>query len=322
MKAARRDTPKKSLPVTPPNIEDQSPSINEHTKADEEPDANGTATKSVERTQKSDLSDQDQGRDDPSKRRRTIAGALDTASSDIPFTRGARRRLTDFNLAASTLRRISITEINETPPQSISSAAPRENIPRPASPGSSIVVATSASAMPESAQLSRAVSESDDLYETAPQGQATQDIFANPSQYVNELSDLLYPTLPNIIEEENEPTRTQEMSENEKEEIQELDRWIESRLETGRATDEEQIIQALSCTSMNPFLADKVLNNLNRGEGIPTNIPGVWTEEDDELHGSANHSDIVKLQEKHGSDNFDIRGRYLETVRQLKYEES
>ncbi|KAI1908825.1 hypothetical protein LOZ61_005344 [Ophidiomyces ophidiicola] len=159
-------------------------------------------------------------------------------------------------------------------------------------------------------------SQSSEKYETALQGQSTQAIFADPLQHSQELDDLLNGPLPNIPDTA-EPL---DIAEDEKE-VQELDVWIESRLRTGRAKDEDQITQALSCTSMNPFVADIVLDYLKEGKAIPTDIPGIWTEEDDHLLVTGNHNDVLKLQKKHGVENADIRGEYLNNVRQLELED-
>jgi hypothetical protein len=63
---------------------------------------------------------------------------------------------------------------------------------------------------------------------------------------------------------------------------------------------------------MDPDIADKVLPFLKRGEGIPNNIRGVWTEEDDYCLQGCNARDIEELEEKHGKDCVLARLEYLE----------
>lgn len=49
-----------------------------------------------------------------------------------------------------------------------------------------------------------------------------------------------------------------------------LEAWIQKRVDSGRKIDD--ILQALSCTSMNAELADKVLDLLSEGTKIPRNM--------------------------------------------------
>ncbi|OGM50551.1 hypothetical protein ABOM_000921 [Aspergillus bombycis] len=96
---------------------------------------------------------------------------------------------------------------------------------------------------------------------------------------------------------------------------QDIDTWIDHRLQTGRAQNEEQIIKALRCTSMDPHLADKVLDYLTAGEGIPDNMPGVWTAEDDRCFEAQETRTIEQVLKKHGSDAFNNRWEYLGMAR-------
>jgi telomeric repeat-binding factor 2-interacting protein 1 len=96
---------------------------------------------------------------------------------------------------------------------------------------------------------------------------------------------------------------------------QDIDTWIDTRLQTGRAENEEQIIEALRCTSMDPYLADKVLDYLTAGKGIPDNIPGVWTPEDDRCIEAEETRPIERVLKKHGSESFNARWEYLGMAR-------
>ncbi|EED23085.1 transcription factor Rap1, putative [Talaromyces stipitatus ATCC 10500] len=89
-----------------------------------------------------------------------------------------------------------------------------------------------------------------------------------------------------------------------------LEAWIQKRIDDGRNSD--HILLALSCTSMNAELADKVLDLLNAGKGIPTDMPGVWTEEDDKALTGQDGRAMERVMQKHGSEAFDERWQFLE----------
>ncbi|EEP76369.1 predicted protein [Uncinocarpus reesii 1704] len=277
--------------------------------------------KSAKRTfRESDASSEERLRDNK-KKRRTITGGSTRASPKTPEnSNNSRKQIIDYLDEPTVSKRAVRYEVSEAPSQPASppvvitieddtddDTQTRQKSTEPILSGA----LTSAEPVPTSSNTSQP----NELYETAPQVQPTQDIFADPSQYMDDLSNLLRPTLPSIPE--GAQSNSQAMTEEEKEEIQELDQWIESRLKTGRAKDEEQIIQALSYTSMNPYLADMVLDRLKEGSDVPTDIPGIWTEEEDRLLETGNGYDVQKLQEKHGAEYFDIRGQYLMTLRQV-----
>lgn len=104
----------------------------------------------------------------------------------------------------------------------------------------------------------------------------------------------------------------------EKEQTLQTEKWITSRLESGKATDEKQLIQALRCCSMEPHLADKVLKSLRAGKGIPGNMRGVWTEEDDESLRAPSSRDIERLLEKHGDDLYRKREDYFRLLNEVE----
>ncbi|OJJ45483.1 hypothetical protein ASPZODRAFT_612194 [Penicilliopsis zonata CBS 506.65] len=104
-----------------------------------------------------------------------------------------------------------------------------------------------------------------------------------------------------------------------------IDSWIDTRLRTRKARSELQIIEALRCTSMDPELADKVLEHwLRAGQGIPDDLPGVWTREDDQQIDGTDARDIEQLFKKHGAQHFNARWEYLGLARSagLEKEES
>ena len=89
-----------------------------------------------------------------------------------------------------------------------------------------------------------------------------------------------------------------------------LEAWIQKRVDSGRNVDD--VLQALSCTCMKAELADKVLDLLSKGKGIPKDIPGVWTEEDDEALTGQDGRAMERVMKKHGSELFDERWQFLE----------
>ncbi|KAE8135800.1 TRF2-interacting telomeric protein/Rap1 C terminal domain-containing protein [Aspergillus pseudotamarii] len=135
------------------------------------------------------------------------------------------------------------------------------------------------------------------------QPQATESPDHDPETTIDPLF-LELPFLPSSPEPEPEEPPEQD-----------IDTWIDHRLQTGRAENEEQIIEALRCTSMDPFLADKVLDYLTAGKGIPNNMPGVWTAEDDRCFEAKETRTIEQVLKKHGSDAFNSRWEYLGMAR-------
>ncbi|KAL4785234.1 TRF2-interacting telomeric protein/Rap1 C terminal domain-containing protein [Aspergillus varians] len=90
--------------------------------------------------------------------------------------------------------------------------------------------------------------------------------------------------------------------------------WVDNRVQTGKG-NEAQVIEALRCTSMDPELADKVLHSLVAGKGIPTDMRGVWTTQDDRCLEAQDTREIQRVLEKHGSDLFNSRWEYLNLAR-------
>ncbi|KAF5004458.1 hypothetical protein F66182_16039, partial [Fusarium sp. NRRL 66182] len=106
------------------------------------------------------------------------------------------------------------------------------------------------------------------------------------------------------------PITTQEEGKEESGDAEDLDAWIQKRVDSGRKL--EDIIQALSCTSMNPELADKVLDVLSKEKRIPSDMQGVWTEADDEALTGQDGRAMERVMNKHGSELFDERWQFLE----------
>lgn len=89
-----------------------------------------------------------------------------------------------------------------------------------------------------------------------------------------------------------------------------IEAWMEGHIRNGNTG--EHVILALNCTSMNAELADRVLALLSAGHEIPNDMPGVWTEEDDEIVLGSETRKIQGLLQKHGSDFYNERFKYLE----------
>ncbi|KAJ9293916.1 hypothetical protein DTO271G3_7292 [Paecilomyces variotii] len=142
--------------------------------------------------------------------------------------------------------------------------------------------------------------QSEDRFETAPQFDTQR-----PSQPDDNLLREL-PFLPSSPSEEEEETQ-----ERQEEVINEIDQWIKARVITGKAQNEEQVKEALRCTTMSPDLADVVLKYLVKGKGIPQNMRGVWTPEDDSRLQSSNAKEMERSIEKHGMELAKMRKKYL-----------
>ncbi|GAD97567.1 conserved hypothetical protein [Paecilomyces variotii No. 5] len=141
--------------------------------------------------------------------------------------------------------------------------------------------------------------QSEDQFETAPQPETQR-----PSQADDNLLREL-PFLPSSPSDQEDPPERQ------KEVINEIDHWIDTRVSTGRAQSEQQAIHALRCTCIDLDLADAVLKHLAKGKGIPQNIPGVWTPEDDKRLLGSNAREVERSIEKHGMELAKIRKRHL-----------
>ncbi|KAJ5347236.1 uncharacterized protein N7506_000489 [Penicillium brevicompactum] len=105
-----------------------------------------------------------------------------------------------------------------------------------------------------------------------------------------------------------------EPTEDDVSETPDIDSWIDARL--ARGADESHIFDALRCTSMEMEMADRVLKHLSAGKGIPNNMPGVWTTEDDECFQAEEHSKVQRALSKHGAGAFKARWEYFRLARE------
>ena len=99
------------------------------------------------------------------------------------------------------------------------------------------------------------------------------------------------------------------------EDIRYLDAWIEARVKRGKGAKEHQVIEALHYTSIDLDLAEKILPYVISNKGPPSNMRGVWTEEDDRLVERGNAQDIERLEKKHGRDAIMRRLEHLDEWR-------
>ncbi|KAH8816099.1 TRF2-interacting telomeric protein/Rap1 C terminal domain-containing protein [Xylogone sp. PMI_703] len=81
---------------------------------------------------------------------------------------------------------------------------------------------------------------------------------------------------------------------------------------------QEIVMKALDATSMETGDVGVVMEALSSGKGIPKNMQGVWTEEDDAaLDAPEDSGDFQRILDKHGSDIIDIRRQYKTMQEQI-----
>ncbi|OQE46129.1 hypothetical protein PENCOP_c001G05550 [Penicillium coprophilum] len=105
-----------------------------------------------------------------------------------------------------------------------------------------------------------------------------------------------------------------EVDDDDASDVPDVDTWIDQRL--ARGAKESHVFDALRCTSMVPEMADKVLKYLNAGKGIPDDMPGVWTVEDDDCLQAQEYSRVHRALTKHGAEAYKDRWQYFSMARQ------
>ncbi|OQD95955.1 hypothetical protein PENSOL_c018G01893 [Penicillium solitum] len=105
-----------------------------------------------------------------------------------------------------------------------------------------------------------------------------------------------------------------EVADDDTSDVPDVDTWIDQRLALG--AKESHVFDALRCTSMVPEVADKVLKYLTAGEGIPDDMPGVWTAEDDSCLQAGEYSRVQRALAKHGAEAYKDRWEYFSMARQ------
>ena len=96
--------------------------------------------------------------------------------------------------------------------------------------------------------------------------------------------------------------------------VPDVNTWIDAQLAKGRS-DEKSVIAALRCTSMDPELAEKLLEVWSAGQELP-DMPDVWTVEDDKALEGEDARGIERVLKKHGQDACTDRWKYLGMARE------
>jgi hypothetical protein len=71
------------------------------------------------------------------------------------------------------------------------------------------------------------------------------------------------------------------------------------------------IQKALYVSSTYASLAERALQSIHKGLGVPKNIPGIWTTDDDDAYVGGDARKIRKVQEKHGEERCEERVVFL-----------
>lgn len=90
----------------------------------------------------------------------------------------------------------------------------------------------------------------------------------------------------------------------------ELNAWIQTHLKQNIPSN--LITQALKSTTMDPILAEVILDDLVEGKGIRGDMAGVWTEQDDKDLRANDGRRVKRVTEKHGTEGFYERWQFLE----------
>ncbi|KAH9820449.1 Rap1 Myb domain [Teratosphaeria destructans] len=92
-----------------------------------------------------------------------------------------------------------------------------------------------------------------------------------------------------------------------------MDSWIATMHVRYRIPESKEhlIEDALFATSARPDLAEVALLSMLAGKGVPTDLPGVWTAEDDQGCESTDARVVRRCVGKHGEDEFDARMEWL-----------
>lgn len=136
--------------------------------------------------------------------------------------------------------------------------------------------------------------------------------------------DLLVPPLPSsppgptsqTATDEDDRDSTPDVVMTERDLIAKLETWIDARINSG--IDVDHIDLALKSASNHPDLADVVLEALQRGEGVPDDVKGVWTKEDDECLEAVDARRIDQMIGKHGREALDRRYEFLRLYNEVE----
>lgn len=107
---------------------------------------------------------------------------------------------------------------------------------------------------------------------------------------------------PNFLPPPASPTQSQITAD--------LDAWIDARIAAGHAPANVEL--ALRSTSMDAQLAAVVLEeHLQKGQGLPKEMRGVWTEEDDADLEATDARRLGRVERKHGGEAVGLRWEFL-----------
>lgn len=174
----------------------------------------------------------------------------------------------------------------------------------------------------KSASASRAPSTtnstSEDRFETAPQFQQNtlENRYQTPPQVLNRRRDFNGSPTP-LPGADAHAGNSASSSSDDQPAIERMHEWITSKTTGRNAYSHQQVLEALACTTMDPDLADTVLEAMAAGKGIPDNVMGVWTKEDDECLEASDSREIEAVLQKHGNELFNARFEYIMTRREV-----
>ncbi|KKZ68606.1 hypothetical protein EMCG_05763 [[Emmonsia] crescens] len=174
----------------------------------------------------------------------------------------------------------------------------------------------------KSASSSRAPSttnsSSEGRFETAPQFQQNtlENRYQTPPQVLNRRRDFNGSPIP-LPGADAHAGNSASFSSDDQPAIERMHEWITSKTTGRNAYSHQQVLEALACTTMDPDLADTVLEAMAAGKGIPDNVMGVWTKEDDECLEASDSREIEAVLQKHGDELFNARFEYIMTRREV-----
>ena len=103
-------------------------------------------------------------------------------------------------------------------------------------------------------------------------------------------------------------------------ELSDMDKWIREMVEEGH--DWDLVVEAMRVTCFDTDLVLQILPSLESGEGVPQDVQGVWTEEDDEQLEGGDGRCLKRLDRKHGWTLMDERMDFLRRWREGQNEAS
>ena len=116
------------------------------------------------------------------------------------------------------------------------------------------------------------------------------------------------------------PTGSSTQSQTESEHAAELQKYIDDCVSLGFT--QEAVVSALGITTMEMGAhCMQVMDSLEGEQGIPNDIPGVWTEEDDmKVEEEVQSEGFKEMVKKHGIKRCEVRKSYLRDQREVRME--